>query len=740
MYYRLLKRFRTEQLEKDLYNHHVMITTDSLLHAFHYSYKSILESIEVQILFPKSKRLFANLYELMKHTFIPHRFSAYQIQNSHSNELIPSNEFRPLGLLEQGLVDLDFYITLSFSLIVDKVEQVFFPSNAHDVQYLFDLIHRRSGSEFSSSCCLFTIFGEKRFFEFKRYQPNWYYIRDYMNNYFKLISWCGNTHLDLTNLRQFTLMLLLWLLICESNSLDKEYTQIEHCFTTMIGPADSVNCEGITRFLFDYFGLEQNEISLNKLGDKLYTTLTLPDGEKVVREMQNYALNKKLGLNYIANSTLKSTQDGIGYEESFTFCLFGQKFTVDSFIFSNVTFDRLSDSEGTRLLPRIIPTVLDLAYAIFGAENVAENFIRNTDPYFDVVLPKLRELRSSLQQLESCMMPSSIHNLWLQTIQSLSSFTSDDLFSSCQNYEFKTPITQFASYSHLKYDSSLFAKQHIETDIEPMLLKEVFDIDTEASEFKNIQFLVDGNVQFFNKFLSLLRFLHDLLKSDEMFSKMPISEEATLFYDNFIKTIQTLMNIHQKQCQNQSLSQQETAFLSNIIFAEKDTLNINQRPESLRQTFGDATTSQNYKVFGWYPNLFFKRDDAGRFKPIVIDIHRYPDVDNGAILWEAVGACQLLEYVDHESGLKFYGPMFTQYEFVTPYSTTLNNATWKTKLKNPKLECNSWMSSLSSDACLGANFIGYSRLDHFTCAEYTTQSQTPSFNSSPNSPSPQSMQ
>ncbi|KAF0977997.1 hypothetical protein FDP41_002952 [Naegleria fowleri] len=470
MYYRLLKRFRTEQLEKDLYNHHVMITTDSLLHAFHYSYKSILESIEVQILFPKSKRLFANLYELMKHTFIPHRFSAYQIQNSHSNELIPSNEFRPLGLLEQGL----------------------------------------------------------------------------------LISWCGNTHLDLTNLRQFTLMLLLWLLICESNSLDKEYTQIEHCFTTMIGPADSVNCEGITRFLFDYFGLEQNEISLNKLGDKLYTTLTLPDGEKVVREMQNYALNKKLGLNYIANSTLKSTQDGIGYEESFTFAYL---------------------AKSSLLLPRIIPTVLDLAYAIFGAENVAENFIRNTDPYFDVVLPKLRELRSSLQQLESCMMPSSIHNLWLQTIQSLSSFTSDDLFSSCQNYEFKTLITQFASYSHLKYDSSLFAKQHIETDIEPMLLKEVFDIDTEASEFKNIQFLVDGNVQFFNKFLSLLRFLHDLLKSDEMFSKMPISEEATLFYDNFIKTIQTLMNIHQKQCQNQSLSQQETAFLSNIIFAEK-TLSI----------------------------------------------------------------------------------------------------------------------------------------------------------------------
>ncbi|KAG2385812.1 hypothetical protein C9374_002961 [Naegleria lovaniensis] len=202
MYYRLLQRFKTEQLEKN--NHHVLITTDSLLHAFHYSYKSILESIEVQILFPKSKRLFANLFELMKNTFIPHRFSEYQTQNSHSNELMPSNEFRPLGLIEQGLIDLDFYITLSFSLIVDKVEHGFYPSNAHDIQYLFDLIHRRSGSEFSSSCCLFTIFGEKRFFEFKRYQPNWYYIRDYMNNYFKLISWCGNTYLDITNLRQFT--------------------------------------------------------------------------------------------------------------------------------------------------------------------------------------------------------------------------------------------------------------------------------------------------------------------------------------------------------------------------------------------------------------------------------------------------------------------------------------------------------------------------------------------------------
>ncbi|KAG2385811.1 hypothetical protein C9374_002960 [Naegleria lovaniensis] len=533
--------------------------------------------------------------------------------------------------------------------------------------------------------------------------------------------------------------------MCESNTLDKEYVHIEHCYTTMIGPSDSVNCEGVTSFLFDYFGLEQNEISLSKLGEKLYYTITLPDGEKAIREMQNYALKKQLGLNYIANSTLKSPEDGIGHEDDLTFCLFGQKFTVDSFIFSNVTFDRLTDTEGTRLLPRIIPTVLDLGYAIFGAETVSENLMRNTDPYFDVVIPKLRELRDLIQDIESSMIPPSIHNLWLKTIQSLSSFTSsDELFSSCEKYEFKTLITQFSSYSHLKYDSSLFAKQHIETDIEPMSIKETFDIDTAASGFKDIQFLVDGNMHFFNNFLSLLRFLRDMLERDDIFNKMPISEEATVFYNNFIKTIQVLMNIHQKQSNKQALSQQEIAFLSNIIFAEKDILNISQRPENLRQVLGDATTSQNYRVFGWYPNLFFKRDDAGRFKPIVIDIHRYPDVDNGAILWEAVGACQLLELIDHESGLKFYGPMFTQYEFVTPYSTTLNNATWKTKLKNPKLECNVWMSSLSSDACLGANFIGYSRLDHFTCADYTTQSQTPSVingnNSSPSSPKAQRMQ
>ncbi|EFC45356.1 predicted protein [Naegleria gruberi] len=726
MYYRLLKRFRDEEMdgkyEKD---HNILITADSLLHAFHYSYKSILESIEVQILFPKCKHLFTKLFKSMKETLIKHKFSDFANPSPHSLLNGFELEPRPIGLIEQGLYDLDFFITLSTSLIHGKVEDSYFMQNRHNVHYLFELIHRRCelGNDFSSSCCLFTIFGEKRFLEFRLYQPNWFYIRDYMNNYFKLLSWCNNTFMDITNIQQFTLILLVWLLVEESKTLGCEYSQIEHCYKNMIGISDSANCDDITTTLREYFNM--TESGTEKIAEKLYYTLTLPENEKAIREIQQFVIKKNIGLNQISNANLKSPKEGVGHKDEFTFCFFGRKFTLDSFIFHNVTFDRLKDEENMRYLPRVIPTILDVGYTFLDSP-VAEEILKNTDPYHDIVLDKLNELKTSINEYNS---HPSIHNIWLDTLKGLS--TISPLFQKVEKYTAKVLITQFSSFSHLKYDSSLFAKQHIETDIELMVNKEVFDIDTEASEYVDIGFLVEGSTTFFTKFVALVTFVRDLLQNDVQFSSMPISSESVKFYNNFISTLSVLAEINRKQTETgEKLTEQETSFLSNMIFAKKDPKQF--KTQTFKQVLG--TTSQNYSVSGWYPNLFFKRDDAGRFKPIVIDIHRYPDVDNGVILWEAVGPIHLFEMSLKDK--KFFGPMFSQFEFITPYTTKLNNATWKSKLQHPNLEYNEWMKMLSTEICLGKNFIGYSHLDHFTCAEYTTGSPPSSgSSSSPNSPS-----
>lgn len=714
MYYKLLDQSRSNE-ENKVQRNNIIITCDSLLYAWHYSYKSILEAVEVQVLYPSCKRLFGNMWRRMKEEFIPHRFSQFSVEKRVHNNF-SSYDVQPMSLIEQGLQDLDFYTSLSNSLIHEKIEEPYYVENNHDVHYLFELLQRRcdTGTDFSSSCCLLSLFGEKRFFEFGVFQPNWFYIRDYMNGYFKLLSWCSVTYLDLTNLRQFTLILMLYLLLSDTKCLHSEYNVIEECFTKMVGKSDSLNCRGLTEFLREYFKMDADH-TLESIAERLYYTLTLPDCDKEIRHLQKAALEKKLGLNYISNTTLKTPQSGvIGYQDEFTFCFFGSRFTFDAFIFSRTTFDRLVDLEYKRLLPRVIPTVVDLGLTLFDNGEITQKITEKTDPYFDVLLVRLQEVDEQIREIYPTMFTTSVHNLWLKTIRSISKISKS--FNSCPNYSMKTLVTQCASFTHLKYDSSLFAKQHIETDIELMCTKEKFDINTEASEFAGINFLVEGHGEFFESFIQVLEFVRNMLRDDEILSGMTISSEAVSFYENFISTITILSTIHTKQMENVTLSEKEVAFLSNIIFAEKDT--SIQQTENLKQVL-TATTAQNYRVTGWYPNLFFKRADAGRYKPVVIGVHRYPDIDNGATLWEGVGPCQLFEY-SHSDGRNYYGPMFTHFEFITPYTTRLNNSTWKSKLNGPNLTYNEWMTALSSKSCLESKFIGKTHLDHFTCAEYNT--------------------
>ncbi|KAL9657417.1 hypothetical protein ABK040_014404 [Willaertia magna] len=192
---------------------------------------------------------------------------------------------------------------------------------------------------------------------------------------------------------------------------------------------------------------------------------------------------------------------------------------------------------------------------------------------------------------------------------------------------------------------------------------------------------------------------------------MSIRENAIIFYENFKSTLCILKDINQKQLNNEILSNEQYAFLTNMLFAEK------QRESNIKEQLKQRFTEENalhYSVEGWYPNLFFKKDDSGRFKPIIIDCHRFPNVDFGSILWLGTGQTFLTEF--NYNNTSYYGPIFSHYELATTYPTRINNTIWKTKLKSTKLEPTPWSTLLFQD---GKSHITepYTHLHHFTNAD-----------------------
>ncbi|KAL9657416.1 hypothetical protein ABK040_014403 [Willaertia magna] len=421
MYYRLLNSDEEENLVFNISdNKNICITVDSILHAWHYSYKSFLESIEVDILYPTCKHFFHHLYE-------------------YKNNLCSDMFHNQPEIIQQGLIDIDLYLSITYSLITNKLYLPYFHSNEHDCKYFLQLIYKRcfSGSDTNTSCCLFKMFGDKRFIEFSQYRPNWSYVREYMNSYFKLINFCATTYLDLKNKRHIIMILLFWLLIyfgeidfktcnidnnLRDNPIFEEYFKINKCLSLMVGEDDSLNLIQFNEFLKEYFNLS-NEIELFKV---IFKLLFNNFDENTFENLQNKMIEKKLGLQRIATPLLHDLNKDImtieeNVEENEYLCfLIGKKFTIDGFIFNQMTFDRIMDIEMNKKIYRVLPTSLDLGYTLFNNTKISYDLLKQTDPLFECLKTFLENLKLQIDDVKKVIKKNSIYQYWLDTIISLS--------------------------------------------------------------------------------------------------------------------------------------------------------------------------------------------------------------------------------------------------------------------------------------------------------------------------------
>ena len=151
-----------------------------------------------------------------------------------------------------------------------------------------------------------------------------------------------------------------------------------------------------------------------------------------------------------------------------SFALFSQRFTMDAWAFSEVTWP-------STVAMRRRPSCLDAAFSVFGNDAVAPEIVARMTtqegaPYRDG-LPyqiNLAAIRKVIDSQNSTAWTSSIYTAWLAAIRALSAPTTSSSYPEAMRthaWAMKNLNTQLASWTELKHDTVLYETQPYTDDI-----------------------------------------------------------------------------------------------------------------------------------------------------------------------------------------------------------------------------------------------------------------------------------
>lgn len=378
--------------------------------------------------------------------------------------------------------------------------------------------------------------------------------------------------------------------------------------------------------------------------------------------------NAGLGGQAICSTFVESNQDDLTPTPLPTvFTFLGQKFAMDSWAISNLVYDRVVFN-GEKVQHRH-PSCLDVCFSIFGNNSVVPNIserVKKTDLPYHSNLVAIREV---VDRLPEKAWKKSLYTLWLRLLRTLSVPTTSAEFPQAMRtraWAAKDTETQAASWSQLRHDSILYAKQSYGL----MMMCEY------PAGY------VDPRPEFWNAFLDMIARAKEILLrctcgDDDLetdsgrFMLDWILKKQEDILENWEKTLSTLSEIARKERAQQPLSVLEVAFLRKTVRIED---------------FG----SGGPRYSGWYCLLFYKSGaDSCKEDLIVADVHTNPpDVTGqGNVLHEGIGFPGLMTIaVNSGRDLAVYiGPAFSHHEFETGGLQRMDDSEWAERVKKGDL-------------------------------------------------------
>lgn len=600
----------------------VFVSTDAILHALHASYDNLLIQIELSILRPQLAELLGGLHD------------AYP-------QLLANYQSNP-ALLD-ALADVDLYVTIAKSLL-DGSQLAPQYADTTAVNALWEDIQ----AEQMTSLPLF-MEGE-RMLDFSQFTVRGHYTQyPELSSYFKSMMWLGRIDFALANppaewqlsrqgLRRMNLGAVMLDELVQLAGGGAILAQMDAIIEFLVGESDNLTPTEFTDLL----------IAQNIDGaDDLLDDATFDALQVALKASLEYGQQI---LSMFIRGDLAPGPEPVALPVSHR--LMGQRFIIDSYIFSNVVYDRIV-FEGAEVL-RMMPDPLDAMFAL-GNDDALPLLQSELDRY--PYSSQLASMRYLVEAYDPQFWSQSLYNVWLQAIRLLNPPVDQSnlpVFMQTTAWHQQKLNTQLSSWTQLRHDNLLYAKQsytggivcsfpHSYVEPYPAFYRQIGSFAEEAGAF---------------------------------FTQITQDTSITYYFPQMQAIMDTLESIAQKELDRQPFTLEEAEFLKRMLFVGWN---------------GCAEV-----IGGWYLDLFYTPyfgdfSSAGVADYLVADVHTQPTDEAGnmvgRILHVGVGDINLGVFLadapsnDYQP-MAFVGPVMSYYEQITDNFDRLTDERWAELVKS----------------------------------------------------------
>jgi len=588
----------------------VFISADSLLHALHKSFDSMLLDFERQVLIPEVERMLAAMHEQL------------------GGELAGL----PAGLATSGR-DLDLYLTVARSLLSGaQVASVGGSAKLdEEVTRLLAAVAKLQPMELE-------LFGAPVLYDFSQMEPRGHYEDEpALQRYFRAMIWLGRTDMAMVvfdeqqqprfNRRALEAAFLTNHLLAASGAR-ANWDRVDRVLVRLIGERDSMNPEDMSKYMA--------ETGVDSLAE-----LAAASDEQLYKAL----IAGPYGLQRIMSQIMYTDPTDPPVVLPRVYLLLGQRFTIDSHVFNNVTYDRVQDLRTGAKVKRMLPSELDVQF-VLGNDAAAHALKPELERFgYQGVLHELRFLADAHPP---DFWDATFYNGWLAAIRALNDtadFEAQPEAMRTAAWAAKNLNAQTASWAELRHDTLLYVKQSYSGG--------------EGCEYP------DAYVEPVPAFYARLAHLGKL--GGDMVAGLAADgfevARAQTFFADLAASAATLETIAHKELEGETLSQAEFDFLRGTI--EEELVGCGQ-----------------VQYDGWYARLFYDPEKIGEYKPTIADVHTAPTdaegVERGWVLHAATGRPMLMVFtVPDCSGVRSYiGPISSFHSVLTEQYDRQTNTDW----------------------------------------------------------------
>ncbi len=603
----------------------VYVSADSILYAVHESYDALLKNIELSVL---RLRLDSALTSMRA-----------ALSAGGGN-----------GISAAARADVDLYVAVAKSLLTGTFQAPVAGGDAAAAKSLFDKATAGSGAE------TITLFGVQRDEDFSQFTPRGHYTEsEELKRYFRAMMWLGRIdfrlietqpdHSQVFHRKQLEAAYVVRALLDDTARADLDV--VDRTIGAFVGEPDNMTLAQLDLLLAD-LGLA----SANDLATKTDAAIAqaIVNGSYGAQRISSHIMINGLGSGTMPLSS--------------TFLVLGQRYVLDSHVFSNVVYDRVQQGN----VRRMMPNPLDVGFAALRNDQAGQLLAPELQKY--TYAPDLASMRILAEAHPPEFWEANLYNDWLSMIRTLSptpdvanpSSVGLPNVAGTEPWGRRLLSTQLASWAELRHDTILYAKQSYTGGA--------------ACEYPDAY--VEPYPELFAKLGAFAAHGSTVMASLKLGGD-PLVAQATTYFDRLRTVAATL----EAMAKNQRAGSPHTA--DQLAF-------INQ------MTFTNGCGSIMFD--GWYAKLFFTPDAAIELDPIVADVHTQPTDEAGntvgRVLHVGTGMPRtMIVTVNGCSGPQAYVGLVSSYhEKITEQYQRLTDEDWKGPIVAGQVPDVGWMTGL----------------------------------------------